>query len=70
MTEENLSARIDALEAKLMFQEDTIEVLNQTITMQWQQIDGLKRQLKDLTERIREAEANTPRPTNERPPHY
>ena len=70
MSEEKLSERIDALEAKLMFQEDTIEVLNQTITMQWQQIDGLKRQLKDLSERLREAAANASDPTNERPPHY
>jgi SlyX protein len=70
MSEEELSAHIDALEAKLMFQEDTIEVLNQTITMQWQLIDGLKRQLKDLSERIRETEVNAPGPTNERPPHY
>ena len=70
MSEEKLSARIDALEAKLMFQEDTIEVLNQTITMQWQQIDTLKRQIADLGERLREAEAGAPRTANERPPHY
>jgi len=70
MSEEKLSDRIDALEAKLMFQEDTIEVLNQTITMQWQQIDTLKRQVADLSERLQEAEAGAPRPANERPPHY
>jgi SlyX protein len=70
MSEEKLSHRIDALEAKLMFQEDTIEVLNQTITMQWQQIDALKRQLADLSERLREAETGAPRPASERPPHY
>jgi SlyX protein len=70
MSEEKLSERIDALEAKLMFQEDTIEVLNQTITMQWQQIDALKRQVANLSERLHEAEAGTPRPANERPPHY
>jgi len=70
MSEKELSNRIDALEAKLMFQEDTIEVLNQTITMQWQQIDTLKRQVADLSERLREAEAGAPRPANERPPHY
>jgi SlyX protein len=70
MSEEKLSERIDALEAKLMFQEDTIEVLNQTITMQWQQIDTLRRQLKDLSERLREAEAGASVPRNERPPHY
>ena len=70
MSEDKLSGRIDALEAKLMFQEDTIEVLNQTITLQWHQIDALKRQLTDLSERLREAEAGTSRPANERPPHY
>jgi SlyX protein len=53
-----------------MFQEDTIEVLNQTITMQWHQIDALKRQIADLSNRLREAEAGTGRPANERPPHY
>jgi SlyX protein len=70
MSEEKLSQRIDALETKLMFQEDTIEVLNQTITMQWHQIDALKRQIADLSDRLREAEAGTGRPANERPPHY
>jgi SlyX protein len=70
MSEEKLSERIDALEAKLMFQEDTIEVLNQTITMQWQQIDALKRQIANLGERLREAEAGAGRPPSERPPHY
>lgn len=70
MSEEKLSERIDALEAKLMFQEDTIEVLNQTITMQWQEIDALKRRIADLSERLREAEVGASRPANERPPHY
>ena len=70
MSEEKLSERIDVLEAKLMFQEDTIEVLNQTITMQWQQIDALKRQVADLSERLQDAEAGAGRPANERPPHY
>ena len=70
MSEEKLSERIDALEAKLMFQEDTIEVLNTTITMQWQQIDALKRQLNHVNERLREAEAGLSQPKNERPPHY
>jgi SlyX protein len=65
-----LSERIDALESRVMFQEDTIETLNQTITAQWQQIDVLTRQLANLSDRLKEAEANAPRPTNEPPPHY
>ena len=65
-----LSNRIDALEARLTFQDDTIEVLNQTITMQWQTIDTLTRQVGLLKERLREAEAGALRPSNEPPPHY
>ena len=65
-----LSDRIDALEARLTFQDDTIEVLNQTITMQWHAIDKLTRQVGLLNERLREAEAGALRPSNEPPPHY
>ncbi|ANW04090.1 SlyX family protein [Bradyrhizobium icense] len=65
-----LSERIDALEVRATFQEDTIEVLNQTITAQWHQIDVLTRQLAELKERLREAESNLPGPANEPPPHY
>ena len=65
-----LAERIDALEMRLAYQDDTIETLNQTITAQWKQIDALTRQLAQLSERLQEAEANAPGPTNERPPHY
>ena len=65
-----LSERIDALEMRLTFQDETIETLNQTITAQWKQIDALTRQLAALTERLQEAEAHAPAPGNERPPHY
>jgi len=65
-----LSDRIDALEARVMFQDDTIETLNQSVTAQWQKIDVLTRQLSALNERLQEAEIATPRPANEPPPHY
>ena len=65
-----LSERIDALESRVMFQDETIETLNQTITAQWQQIDALTRQLANLSDRLSEAEADAPRPANEPPPHY
>ena len=65
-----LSDRIDRLEARLMFQDDTIETLNQTITAQWREIDVLTRQVASLSERLKEAEANAPAPSNEPPPHY
>ena len=65
-----LSERIDALEIRLTFQDETIETLNHTITAQWQQIDALTRQLAELKERMREAESNATGPVNEPPPHY
>jgi SlyX protein len=65
-----LAERIDTLETRVAYQDDTIETLNQTITAQWKQIDVLTRQLAQLGERLQEAEANAPGPGNERPPHY
>ena len=66
----NLAERIDTLETRLAYQDDTIETLNQTITAQWKQIDLLTRKIAELGERLREAEANVPGPANEPPPHY
>ena len=66
----NLGERIDALEARVAYQDDTIETLNQTITAQWHQIDVLTRQVASLNQRLQEAEADAPGPANEPPPHY
>ena len=65
-----LSERLDTLEARLAFQDDTIETLNKTVTEQWAKIDALTRQLVALSERLQEAESQMPRPVNEPPPHY
>ena len=66
----SLTERVDALEARLAYQDDTIETLSETITVQWKQIDALTRQLAALNDRLQEAEAQSPGPVNERPPHY
>ncbi len=65
-----LTDRLDRLEERLAFQDDTIETLNRTITEQWAKIDALTRQLSALNELLREAESQMPRPANEPPPHY
>ena len=65
-----LSDRIDALETRLTFQDETIETLNQTITAQWKQIDALTRHLAELKDRLHDAESGATGPVNERPPHY
>ena len=67
---EALSNRIDALETRLTFQDDTIETLNQTITAQRLKIDALTRQIAELNDRLREAETASPGAANEPPPHY
>jgi SlyX protein len=67
---EDLRGRVDTLETRLAYQDETVEQLNQTITAQWKQIDALARQIAQLSERLREAEARAPGPAAERPPHY
>jgi uncharacterized coiled-coil protein SlyX len=66
----SLSERIDAIEMRLTYQDETIETLNQTITAQWVEIDKLTRQIAELKERLQEAESQAPGPANEPPPHY
>ena len=70
MSDASLEVRIETLEARLMFQDATIETLNETVTTQWREIDALKRQIANLSERLKEAEAGLPRPANEPPPHH
>jgi SlyX protein len=65
-----LAERLDALEMRVAYQDDTLETLNETIAAQWKQIDALTRQLAELRERLQEAESSAAAPTNERPPHY
>jgi SlyX protein len=66
----SLGDRIDLLETRLAFQDETIETLNKTITEQWLKIDTLTRQLANLSERLQEAERRAPGAANEPPPHY
>jgi SlyX protein len=67
---ERLGERIDALETRITYLDESIETLNLTITAQWNQIDALRRQVAVLGERLQEAESNTPGAANEPPPHY
>jgi uncharacterized coiled-coil protein SlyX len=70
MTDTTFADRLEALEMRLTYQDETIETLNQTVTAQWKQIDALTRQVAELNDRMRESEANRPGPANEPPPHY
>jgi SlyX protein len=71
MIDNTVLARINALEERVVYQDETIDILNQTVTKQWAQIDKLTRLLEALTDRLREAESkSTQGPATERPPHY
>jgi SlyX protein len=64
-----LSDRVDALETRLTFQDETVETLNKAITVQWLKIDALTRQVAALSERLEQAGADAPA-ADEPPPHY
>ncbi|CEJ09762.1 Protein SlyX [bacterium YEK0313] len=69
---DDLAARVDALEMRIAYQDETIEDLNKTITAQWKEIDRLTRELANLADRMREAEhrALAGAPPEPPPPHY
>lgn len=70
MTATDLDNRITELEAKLAFQDDAIEKLNETIVNQWALIDRHTRQIAMLNERLLDAEGKVASSANEKPPHY
>ena len=65
-----LRARLDAFETQLAHQDRTIEDLNETITAQWKEIDGLKRQIARLEDQLQDVEAGLPAAPIQKPPHY
>jgi SlyX protein len=67
---DDLRARLEKLEVLSAEQERTIEELNETITGQWREIEGLKRQIAKLDDELREVEAGMPAPPIQKPPHY
>ncbi len=66
---EELSGRLEALETRIAYQDETIEALNRTVTEQWSLIDQLKREVARLEERLEEAVTTAP-PADRPPPHY
>lgn len=70
----NLPARLDALEIRVAYQEETIDELNTALAAQWQEIEKLRRQVTLLEAELREAAEGAvadaegaPEPP---PPHY
>jgi SlyX protein len=68
MTDE--TERLDRLEMRLAEQERVMEDLDATVTAQWTAIDGLKRELGRLLDRLTDAERRLPAEPDAPPPHY
>lgn len=66
-----IEARLNELEAKMVFAEDLIDTLNQTVVRQQEQIDSLQQQLRLLHQRMQESRPDEPHTLrDEIPPHY
>ncbi|KFC67691.1 phi X174 lysis protein [Devosia sp. LC5] len=66
----DFAERLEALETRIAFQDQTIEELNATITAQWRVIDGLTRKLTTLEEQVRSGSQIADPSTEVPPPHY
>ncbi|MBN8431382.1 SlyX family protein [Microbulbifer salipaludis] len=68
-----LAERIDELETRLAFQEDTLAQLNDVITVQDAQIRALVARVKEMTEKYQDLSFEVQKgmkPDEEKPPHY
>jgi SlyX protein len=69
---DDIAARLDALEIRLAYQDESIEELSAALTSQWQELEKLRHQVTLLEAQLREATESalletTPEPP---PPHY
>jgi len=66
-----LLSKLELVETRQAFQEDTIESLNKEIIQQQQDIQNLELKVNILEERLKEAAEATANPEHEEPPpHY
>ena len=70
MAEQDIAARIEDLETKLTFQEDTIQKLNDVIVTCQTRIDELDAIIRMLTEQVRTAEHIIKPEDEPTPPQY
>ncbi|WP_066964822.1 SlyX family protein [Microbulbifer sp. Q7] len=71
--QQSLAERIDELETRLAFQEDTLAQLNDVITAQDAQIRALVARVKEMTEKYQDLSFEVQKgmkPDEEKPPHY
>ena len=64
------SERIDALEAHVAFQDDTVRQLNDALVAQQGRLDRLQAALEQVVTAMKAWHETSPPPGDERPPHY
>ncbi len=70
MAEQDTAARIEDLETKLTFQEDTIQKLNDVIVTCQTRVDELDAMIRMLMEQVQTAEHGIKPEDEPPPPHY
>lgn len=71
--QQQLAARVDELETRLSFQEDTLAQLNDVITSQDAQIRALVGRVKEMTDKYQDLSFDMQKGAthgDEKPPHY
>lgn len=62
--------RLDALETRIAYQDQTIEELNASLTEQWRVVELLNRKLAMLEEQVRSGSYIADPSSEKPPPHY
>jgi SlyX protein len=70
MNTSEINQRIDELEFKLQFQEDTIDSLNQALISQQKDILMMKEKFTMVSKQLESYRQQQSIPEGERPPHY
>jgi SlyX protein len=70
MSDIEQSERLDRLETRIAFQDQTIEELNSVITEQWTVIEQLRRKVEAMEEQVRSGSYIADPSTEQPPPHY
>ncbi|PQA85952.1 SlyX family protein [Hyphococcus luteus] len=72
MSDDALNARLEKLEERSAFQEQTIEDLSQAVTEQWKLLESFKREVSRLNDELKAVEDNFSRGGEREPPppHY
>ncbi|MBO9590025.1 SlyX family protein [Devosia sp.] len=70
MADHDQSERLERLESRVAFQDQTIEDLNAVITEQWTVIEQLRRKLEVMEEQVRSGSFIADPSSEKPPPHY